>query len=145
MGIDNVLVNNYIAYINAIEKYRIMICEKLIEKYFNTSLILIIKDIITNYNCNKVDDIIAVFQSNNAPTIKQEYYENSTWKDKDIIVTEDMVRDICNTKSIKQLVEVKNDIPIIINNIQDAKTAIVNVQNDCYNEICDMINNPIKM
>jgi hypothetical protein len=56
-----------------------------------------------------------------------------------------MVRDICNTKSIKQLVEVKNDIPIIINNIQDAKTAIVNVQNDCYNEICDMINNPIKM
>jgi hypothetical protein len=122
-----------------------MICEKLIEKYFNTSLILIIKDIITNYNCNKVDDIIAVFHSNNAPTIKQEYYENSTWKDKDIIVTEDMVRDICNTKSIKQLVEVKNDIPIIINNIQDAKTAIVNVQNDCYNEICDMINNPIKM
>jgi hypothetical protein len=108
-------------------------------------LILIIKDIITNYNCNKVDDIIAVFHSNNAPTIKQEYYENSTWKDKDIIVTEDMVRDICNTKSIKQLVEVKNDIPIIIKNIQDAKTAIVNVQNDCYNEICNMITNPIKM
>ena len=145
MGIDNVLVNNYINYVNAIEKYRVMVCEKLIKKHFNTSLLLIIRDIITNYNCNKIDDIIAVFRSNKTSVIQTEYYKDSIWKSMNITVNEDMIIEICNTKSIKQLVEVKNDIPIIVNDINNAKIAITNIQNDCYQEVCTMITNPIKM
>jgi DNA gyrase/topoisomerase IV subunit A len=141
MGIDKVLINNYIKYTETILNYRIIECQKLIEKLFNVKIILIIKNIINKYNCKNINDILNVFDNENKNLIiKKEEYENNNWISKQIPITHELIKTTYSTKTIKQLVEVEDDTNTIINEINNSKLNIQNTNNDCFNEVCGLIN-----
>ncbi len=140
MGIDQILINNYIKYIESIFNYRITECQKLIDKLFNTKIIIIIKNIITKYNCKNINDILIVFNNeNNNLVIEKEEYKDNNWIKVNIPIKEDLIKSVYSTKTIKQLVEVDDDINSIINEINNSKLNIQNTNNDCYNQIIELI------
>jgi hypothetical protein len=139
-GVDELLLTCYEYYVEIVKVSHINNCIREIEKKYTNEIILIIREILTvNPKVKTIDEIVKIF-GNLKHKIKTETYDQD--QDKfipiDLAPSEKDVRDICNTKSIRSLIEHKiniqdNDIKIV-----DIKTQISNNVNDCYNLICEM-------
>lgn len=150
LGIDDLLLNNFDYWRNAVFTKRLDDCNKQFKRKFQNSVIKIIRDINSRYNCTKVDDIVNVYlgerqkdASGNViyETAKLEKYDNNkhTWINSLENITEDDIRDVCINKSIRQLIEVKLDMSKIDQDIQDVKQTVGALNIDCYNEVKGLI------
>lgn len=139
-GIDQILINNYSHYIHTVKTYNIDKCTKLIEKLFTTNILLLIKNIILENKCTSVTDIVNMFINNNVNlTLPKERFEDDTWVVDNIPIDDKIVYDICANKTIKQLVEINQNISSISQEIINCKNDIINVNNTCYHELCGLI------
>ena len=146
-GIDKVLINNYSHYINTVKTFTVNKCEKLINTLFTTNILLIIRDIIQKYNCSKIDDIIAVFnQQNSGLVLNTEIFDHNTnlWTTHQVPITNELINDICVNKTIKQLIEIKQNMLKLEQDIIQCKKEITEVGNSCYYELCDLLKNKDK-
>jgi len=144
LGIDQILINNYVNYINTVKTYKISQTNKLIDSLFTTNILIIVRDIIQRYTVTTIDDIVNVFNQDNIKrpkTLAKDRFDepSQTWATDLINVTEEVIIDVCSSKSIKQLIEFKQNIVTISQKIVVSKQEIIDVGNSCYYELCDLL------
>ncbi len=140
VGIDTLLYNSYHAWKYAILLKSIDDYNKLNEKKIELLTIQIIRYILEKYNCTKVSEVIQHFlelTKDNKILVELEQFdlESNCWK-KDIReISSNCIVDVCNKRSIKNLIENQIDIQDIENELISAKSSIVNIDYNCYEYI----------
>lgn len=137
-GIDQLLLTNYNAWQYAVWKKNIHDAEKLIYKKKEMNIIFIIRQIIDKYSCKTINDIIHYFNTNYNNTvipIDIFNYNTNNWDTSKITITDIDIKEICNRKSIRSLIEIDLDINQIDKLINDQKIKILNTNNECFNEL----------
>jgi hypothetical protein len=139
-GIDEILINNYNHYVDAVLKYRIQLFHSKNNSLFSNHIILIIKELITKYDIKSIDDLINAYKKD-FPTfkkIKLEKYEDEKFIIYEKEINIDELTDICNKNSIMKLINVKVDINKINQDIVDTKKDINNLYQDCQNDVVEL-------
>jgi len=144
-SVDNILLRCYEYYVEIVRIKLINECINHINKKFINQVILIIREILENNSKVKtIDEIIKIFNQMNYK-IKTEEYDQD--KDQFImiekIVSDEDIKNVCTTKSIRALIEHKINIKDNDTNISNIKVKINNNVNDCYYLICEFCNSKI--
>lgn len=141
LGIDEVLMNNYSHYLDAVLKYRIEIFDKANERLFNNNIILIIKELINKYDVKTLEDLVNCYNQDyvNKKKVQLQKFEDNNFVNFEREISSDDLVNICNKNSITKLITVKVDLNKIQNDIKDAKKSIDNIYDDCYHEVCQYV------
>jgi len=140
-GIDQILINNYERYVNAVLKYRIEVFENLNNKLFHNHIILIIKNLIDNNKIGSIKDLINTYNQiyKGVQHVNLEKIENDSFVTYKKQITEDDIKDTCNKRSITKLIQVKIDLNQIKQDILDAKKSIDDINEDCLKKVENLI------
>lgn len=141
-SIDQVLINNYYAWMNAVQNYNIDNFNKTTSSKFDYTLISQISQLIKKYNINNEDEIIEKYKTefSDSSTINIEYYdlERGFYTYQRIIENND-IKNVINRYSIKKLININIDINEIDDKIMKWKKVINNIQQDCFNKLSNYL------
>ncbi len=140
-GIDEILINNYNGYTEAVLNYRINIFRKLNEKCFENYIIQLLQNIIKKYDIKSIDDVIKYYNKEHPKqlSVQLKEYKDNQFNDYYRDVFEKDIIDVCNSNSITKLVNAKIDINKINQEVQDCEQSIFNVYVDCYEDVKNLI------
>ena len=144
-GVDDILLRCYEYYVEIVKFSLINECIKHIDKKFTNEIILIIREILRNHPTVKsIDEIIKIFALKNYKIKTEDYYQD---QDQFMLVEKTIsnedIKNVCTTKSIKSLIEHNVNIQENDKNIKDIKLKISNNVNDCYALICNFCSSNI--
>ena len=133
VGIDNILKSGYNAWVDAVLKSKIVACNKLYDKYFEGHIIYYIRQLDIN-TIKNVDDVIDSFKNNNLPDVDVEIYwpDKKEWRTYQRAIQEKDIRDVCQRKTIRALLEIQIDLNSIGNEITQMKHSINNNDQECF-------------
>jgi len=146
MGIDQLLLNNYACYVEAVREKRKQNVLKHLERLRRNKIIQIIREIYDKNpnSIHTVDDLIKEFRLLNDDhkqiLIERFDAETKRWVGKWEMTTEDDVKKIVENSSIKRLIETKLDFNKIQQDIKTAKQEYSDTEKDCYNIIDALAN-----
>ena len=140
-SIDQVLINNYECYTEAVLKHRIEVFEKYNQKLFDNYIILIIKKLINKYDIKSISDLINFYNQDykNSQTVQLETIKDESFVTYKKSITEEDIKNTCNKRSITKLIQVQIDLNQIKQDILDAKKSINDVYDDCLKEVGNLI------
>ena len=107
-------------------------------------IVQIIRYIFETYKSNKVEEIVSKYQElKKTHDIRIEIdifnIDNNTWS-KEIRTIEDKdIIDVCNKRSIKNLIETVIDIQKVESDLLSAKSSIDNCEINCFNFVKQLI------
>jgi DNA gyrase subunit A len=142
-GIDEILINNYNLWKYSVKLKRVDDYNKLSNKKVDLMIVQIIRYIFETYKSSKIDDIIIKYHELKKTmdvSIEIDIFNIDTDKwtkevkqinDKDIV-------DICNKRSIKNLVETVIDIQKVENDLVTARALINNIEQNCFDYIVQL-------
>lgn len=139
-GVDQILLDCYSYYVEFSKYNFINLCFEQIEKKYENEIIIEIRKIIqNNHTIKTVDEIVSEFKRLNKSIQKDSFdFEKNKWITNNTHVKEEEVRNICNSKNIKSLVEYNINISDNINKINDLKKKIIDNNNICFQELSDL-------
>ncbi|HQF36540.1 MAG TPA: DNA gyrase subunit A [Candidatus Dojkabacteria bacterium] len=143
-GIDEILTNNYTCWEYAVKLKFIDDYNKLSNKKVELMIVQIIRYIFETYKSNKVEEIVSKYQElKKTHDIRIEIdifnIDNNTWS-KEIRTIEDKdIIDVCNKRSIKNLIETVIDIQKVESDLLSAKSSIDNCEINCFNFVKQLI------
>lgn len=124
IGIDDILIENYKKWIDVFHTKLQDDINQVNKNIIQNEVCSQIKSIIVKYNVNYVDEIVKKFNFNIPVSIEE--YNSLKWNKKSVYITEDMIINICNTTSIKKLVEFKSQKTELTNEFNNIKDKIIN-------------------
>ena len=132
IGIDEILIKGYEAWINAVLRSKIVACNKLNDKLFEGHIIYYIRQLDIK-TINNVDDVVKAFSQNKLPDVDTDVYfpEKKEWRVYPRAIQEKDIREVCQKKTIRALLEVQIDLGSIQNEIQQMKNSIDNNDQEC--------------
>jgi hypothetical protein len=106
-------------------------------------IVQIIRYIFETYKCNKVEEIIAKYQElkkthNISIEVDKFDVDSGKWSKEVKSIDDKDILDVCNKRSIKNLVETIIDIQKIENDLSSARTLIDNSEKNCFNFIVQL-------
>lgn len=135
-GIDDILIRNYSYWRTAILRKRWLDCVDAIDNKFKNLVTEVIKDIFLRHNCKLVDDVINIYNQEhpNLINVPLDYFNQDTnsWNIYNKSITNEDINEVCDSKSIRKLIQTKVDIQNLENKITECKTEISNTDNYCY-------------
>ena len=139
-GIDEILLNNYNLWKYSVKLKRVDDYNKLSNRKVELMIVQIIRYIFEQYKSNKVSDIVVKYKElkkTSEINIEIDTYniDNDKWSKEIKNITEQDIVDMCNKRSIKNLVETIIDIQKVENDISSAKTLITSSEKDCFKYI----------
>jgi len=141
LGVDDLLLNCFYHWRSAIFTKRLKDCENAFAKKVDSVIIQIIRNLISEFDCKSVMEIIDVFEKNKEQrklshiTIEKYNPEiKNGWESYIQPITAEDIKKACE-KSIRRLVEVKIDMNKHEQEILECKQAIINLDKDCFAEI----------
>jgi hypothetical protein len=139
-GIDEILLNNYHHWKLAVKSKEIADYNKISNKRIELLVVQIIRYIFEQFKCTRVQDIVQKyneFKKSQEVSAEIETYdmvankwvkETKSIKDTDII-------EVCNKRSIKNLIETDIDIKQTESDLNVAKSKVMNVEKGCIDFI----------
>jgi hypothetical protein len=142
-GIDDILINNYNLWKFSVKLKCVDDYNKLSDKKFELMIVQIIRYIFETYKCNKVEEIIAKYQElkkthNISIEVDKFDVDSGKWSKEVKSIDDKDILDVCNKRSIKNLVETIIDIQKIENDLSSARTLIDNSEKNCFNFIVQL-------
>lgn len=143
-GIDDILLNNYNLWKYSVKLKFIDDYNKLSNRKIELMIVQIIRYIFETYKCNKIDEIISKYQElKKTQDISIEIdtfdIDKNKWskiikkiEDKDIV-------EVCNKRSIKNLIETIIDVQKVENDLSSARTSINDSEKNCFEYIKQLI------
>jgi hypothetical protein len=144
-GVDNLLLTCYEYYVEISKVSLINDCIEQINKQYENEVILIIRKILQeNPTVKTIDEIIKIFALKNYKIKTENYNEvKDCFLSIEKTVSDEDIKNVCNNKNIRALIEHKINIQENEKNIKDLKVKIVNNVDDCYQLICNYCNSKI--
>lgn len=138
IGVDQLLLNSFMFWRSAVFNKRLDDTNNMINKKFETQIILLIRQIINQYKCNTLNDILNVWNNNNLNRSVQTEVFNNNWAAQNRQITDEDIENVYKNKSIKKLVESNIDLNQIDQEILTLKNKLNNLDNDCYSFVVDL-------
>ncbi len=142
-GLDDILFNNYELWKYSVQLKNIDDYNKLSNKRIELLIVQIIRYIFEQYKCNKVEEIVEKFKELKQSTdisIEIDIYDidKNIWQKETKNVLEQDIIDVCNKRSIKNLVETVIDIQKIESELLAAKSLIDNCEKNCLEYVKEL-------
>ena len=140
-GIDELLQTCYGYYVECVKYKLIDDCLKEINKKYENEIILIIRNIFNNNPTVKsVEDLIQILRAKiitpKITLLVDEYdFEKDNWNSINKEILDSEIKNICNSRTIKSLIEQKINIDLNELKITDIKNQIVGNSVSCFNLI----------
>jgi DNA gyrase/topoisomerase IV subunit A len=137
IGIDDLLINSYKFWRDAVLNSRLEVFKKANENKFEMIVVGLVRQLFEKYKSVKIDDIIDKFKQDILPqnpevTLEDLNKDDLTYSNFKRQVNEEHIRKVCSQKSIQKLIEMNVEVASANQKIQDAKNNIATVDNDCY-------------
>ncbi len=145
-GIDEILTNNYTCWEYAVKLKFIDDYNKLSNRKIEFMIVQIIRYIFETYKSNKVDEIILKYhelKKQHDISIEIEVFDidKNVWSKEIKNIDDKDIVDVCNKRSIKNLVETVIDIQKVENDLKTARSYIDNCEKNCYEHIKQLAGN----
>ena len=142
-GIDNILSYNYNLWKYSVQLKNIDDFNKLSNRKVELMIVQIIRYIFEQYKSNTVEEIITHFKElkkNTDISIEIDIFDvdNDIWKKEIKQILEQDIIDICNKRTIKNLVETVIDIQKVEKELLSAKSLIDNCEKNCLDFITEL-------
>lgn len=142
-GIDDILQYNYDLWKHSVLLKFIDDFDKLSNKKLELMIVQIIRYIFEQYKCHKIEEIIDRFKElkkNSEISIEIEMFDNETkhWKKETKQIEEKDIIDVCNKRTIKNLIETTIDIQKVDSELTIAKFHINNCETSCFNHVKEL-------
>lgn len=137
-SVDNILINNYYAWVYAVYKKNIEDAYKLFQKKKEQTAIQIIRNIIQQHNVKDLNSIISYYQQYSTQTsvVLEKYdMDNDNWIAYNENISNKDIEKVYAKKSIKALVEIDIDLQQIDNDINAQKKKVNNTKQDCFKHL----------
>ena len=142
-GIDDILSYNYNLWKYSVQLKNIDDFNKLSNRKVDLMIVQIIRYIFEQYKSNTVEEIITHFKElkkNTDISIEIDIFDvdSDTWKKEIKQIHEQDIIDICNKRTIKNLVETVIDIQKVEKELLSAKSLINNCEKNCLDFITEL-------
>lgn len=143
-GIDDILSYNYSLWKYSVQLKNIDDFNKLSNRKVELMIVQIIRYIFEQYKSNTVDEIITHFKElkkNSDISIEIDIFDvdKNIWKKEIKQINEQDIVDICNKRTIKNLVETVIDIQKVEKELSSAKSLIDTCEKNCLNYITELV------
>jgi len=143
-GIDDILLNNYTLWKYSVKLKHIDTYNKLSNRKVELMVVQIIRYIFETYKSNKVDEIISKYQElkkTHDISIEIDNFDNdkNVWSKEIKKITEQNIIEVCNKRSIKNLIETTIDIQKVEKDLLSARSTIDNNETECFNFVKSLI------
>jgi len=142
-GVDEILINNYNLWKYSVKLKHVDDYNKLSNKKVELMVVQIIRHIFEQYKSHKVEDIISKYHELKKTcdvSIEIDIFDidRNLWlKEIKQIVDQDII-DICNKRSIKNLIETIVDVQKVESELVSARSLIDNSEMNCFNKIKEL-------
>lgn len=142
-GIDQILINNYNFWKQAVKLKRIDEYNKLSNKKVELMIVQIIRYIFETYKSNKIEEVINKYHELKKTTdvsIEIDVFDVALdkWSKEIKQITDQNIIEICNKRTIKNLVETVIDTQKVENDLVTAKFLIDNIEKNCFDYIIQL-------
>jgi len=142
-GIDEILINNYNLWKYSVKLKRVDDYNKLSNRKVELMVVQIIRYIFETYKSNKVDEIIGKYHELKKTmdvSIEIDIFDIDTnkWSKEIKQISDQDIIDICNKRTIKNLVETVIDIQKVENDLVTARSLINNSERNCFDYIVQL-------
>ena len=136
LGVDDILLTGYQHWVEAVLTSKIKDCDKLNDKLFESYIIYYIRQLDIS-KINNVDDVVNAFKGSTLPDVDTDVYfpEKKEWRVYPRAIQEKDIREVCQRKTIRALLEVQIDLNAINIDIQNMKKSIDNNDLECLNTL----------
>ncbi len=140
LGVDDILLRGYEAWVDAVLRSKIEACNKLFDKYFEGHIIYYIRQLDIK-TINKVDDVIKALTKSTLPDVSIDVYwpEKKEWRTYPRAIQEKDIREVCQKKTIRALLEVQLDLGAIQTEIQTMKHNIDHNDSECLKTLKGLV------
>lgn len=131
-GVDEILLRGYEAWVDAVLRSKIEVCNNLYDKFFEGHIIFYIRQLDIK-TINNVDDVVKALKSSKLSDVNTDIYwpEKKEWRTYPRAINEKDIREVCRKKTIRALLEVQLDLGAIQNEIQSIKHSIDHNDSEC--------------
>ena len=139
-GVDEILINNYNLWKYSVKLKHIDDFNKLSNRKVELMVVQIIRHIFEQYKSHKVEDIIGKYHE-----LKKTYdvsieidifdIDKDKWLKEVKQISDQDITDICNKRSIKNLIETVIDAQKVESDLISARALIDNSERNCFNKV----------
>lgn len=142
-GIDEILMNNYICWKYSVKLKCVDDYNKLSNRKVELMVVQIIRYIFETYKSNKVNEIIGKYHELKKTTdvsIEIDIFDIDIdkWSKEIKQINDQDIVDICNKRSIKNLIETVIDVQKVESDLIAAKSLIDNSETNCFNYLTQL-------
>ena len=142
-GIDEILTNNYTCWKYSVKLKCVDDYNKLSNRKVELMVVQIIRYIFETYKSTKVEDIISKYHELKKTmdvSIEIDLFDIDTdkWSKEIKQINDQDIIDICNKRSIKNLIETVIDVQKVENDLISARALINNSEKDCFNYLSQL-------
>jgi len=142
-GIDDILIYNYNLWKYSVQLKNIDDFNKISSKKVEFMIVQIIRYILEQYKSNTIGEIITHFnelKKSSTISIEIDIYDidNNIWKKEIKQIHEQDIINVCNKRTIKNLIETVIDIQKVDKELLAAKSIIDNCEQHCLNYVMEL-------